>query len=117
MLGSPWLIAAACLNWGSGPFVLLATYACAPPRSRRGLGAWYWVYGLFNLVYMTLKVLVTLVAQVSHWQQDREWVTTPRAGSQTNKEEEVAAALKEAQTVSSKDECHVEADSADAGPE
>ena len=34
--------------------------------------------GLFSLVYTTLKVLVTLVAQVSHLQRDREWVTTPR---------------------------------------
>ena len=76
---SPLLVAAACLNWGSGPFVLLATYACAPPRARRGLGAWYWVQGALSLAYTTLKVLVTLVAQVSHLQRDREWVTTPRA--------------------------------------
>jgi cellulose synthase/poly-beta-1,6-N-acetylglucosamine synthase-like glycosyltransferase len=85
--GSPWLVAAAVLNWGCGPLILLATYACAPPRTRKGLGAWYWVYGLFSLVYTTLKMTVTLVAQVSHWQRDREWVTTPRTKGMVEKEE------------------------------
>ena len=85
--GNPLLVAAACLNWGSGPFVLLATYACAPPRERRGLGAWYWVQGLFSLAYTTLKVLVTLAAQVGHLQRDREWVTTPRAAAPGGAEE------------------------------
>jgi len=102
-LGSPLLIAAAALNWGCGPFVLLATYACAPPRARRGLGAWYWVYGLFSLVYTTAKVLVTLVAQVGHLQRDREWVTTPRAGPQAAGEE--TAVLTETETDASPEEC------------
>ena len=95
--GGPLLVAAAVLNWGSGPFVLLATYACAPPRARRGLGAWYWGYGLFSLIYTTLKVLVTLVAQVSHLQRDREWVTTPRTMPQA-KVEETSAVLAGSET-------------------
>ncbi len=115
--GSPLLIAAAVLNWGSGPFVLLATYACASPRTRPALGAWYWVYGLFSLVYTTLKVAVTLVAQVSHLQRDREWVTTPRTGPQSKGEEETAAALKEAQLSDTSGECPTEPDGAHAGPE
>lgn len=78
-LGSPLLIAAGILNWGCGPFVLLATYSCAPPRTRRGLGVWYWTYGPFSLVYTTLKMTITVIAQVSHLQRDREWVTTPRS--------------------------------------
>ena len=76
--GNPFFIASAILNLGCGPLVLLATYACAPPRARKGLGAWYWIYGLFSLVYTTLKLTVTLVAQFSHLTHDREWVTTPR---------------------------------------
>jgi len=76
--GSPFFVATAALNLACGPLVLLATYLCAPPRARRGLGAWYWAYGLLALVYTTLKLSVTLVAQVSHLLQDRAWVTTPR---------------------------------------
>ncbi len=75
---SPFFIAAGVLNLGCGPFILLITYLCAPPRIRKGLGAWYWVYGLFSLAYTTLKLTVTLVAQFSHLACDREWVTTPR---------------------------------------
>ena len=86
--GSPWLIAAAVLNWGCGPFVLLTTCACAPPRTRPGLGRWYWVYALFSLVYTTLKMTVALVAQVSHCQRDREWVTTPRTKPPTETAEQ-----------------------------
>ena len=110
--GSPLLVAAACLNWGAGPFVLLATYACAPPRARRGLGAWYWVAGLFSLVYTNLKVLVTLVAQVGHLQRDREWVTTPRAAPAPNVEEEAEtkAVLGGAETESPSPDCEAGAD-------
>lgn len=109
--GSPWLIAAAVLNWGSGPFVLLATYACAPPRTRRGLGAWYWSYGLCGLVYTTLKVTVTLAAQVSHLQRNREWVTTPRTGPTKENEETAAAILAEAQRNDFPGECRAGPDS------
>ena len=106
--GSPWLVAAAILNWGSGPFVLLATYSCAPPRARRGLGAWYWVSGLFSLVYTTLKVLVTLVAQVSHLQRDREWVTTPRAAPHAEAGETSAALSgSETEPPSAPEDCRV----------
>jgi len=76
--GNPFFIAAAVLNLGCGPFVMLATYALAPPKARKGLGVWYWIYGLFSLVYTTLKLTVTLIAQFSHLLRDREWVTTPR---------------------------------------
>lgn len=76
---NPFFIAAAILNLGSGPFVMLTTYLCAPPKARKGLGPWYWIYGLFSLVYTTLKLTVTLIAQFSHLLRDREWVTTPRA--------------------------------------
>jgi len=112
---SPWLVAAAVLNWSSGPFVLLATYACAPPRARRGLGAWYWVYGLFSLVYTTGKVLVTLVAQVSHLQRDREWVTTPRTGPQPKGEKETGAILTEAGMNDPSGECRPGPDSSHGG--
>ncbi len=91
-LGSPLLVAAGVLNWGCGSFVLLVTYICAPPHTRRGLGAWYWVYGFFSLVYTTLKIGVTLSAQIGHFLCEREWVVTPRVcgtdsflASQTNK--------------------------------
>ena len=76
--GTPFFLAAGILNLGCGPLVLLATYLQAPPRARKGLGAWYWIYGLFSLVYTTLKLTVTLIAQFSHLARDREWVTTPR---------------------------------------
>ena len=76
--GTPFFLWAGVLNLACGPLVLLATYACAPPQARRGLGPWYWVYGAFSLVYTTLKLLVTLVAQAAHLQRDRAWVTTPR---------------------------------------
>ena len=76
--GNLFFLCAGILNLGCGPLVLLATYRLAPPRARKGLGAWYWIYGLFSLVYTTLKLAVTLVAQFSHLARDREWVTTPR---------------------------------------
>lgn len=67
--------------------------------------------GLFSLVYTNLKVLVTLVAQVGHLQRDREWVTTPRAGPETSKqdgEEKLTAVLKETQVASPEPECRAE---------
>lgn len=76
--GTPFFFWAGLLNLTCGPFVLLATYACAPTHTRRGLGPWYWVYGAFTLVYTTLKLAVTLIAQVAHLLKDRAWVTTPR---------------------------------------
>ena len=76
--GNPFYVVTGILNLAAGPFVLLATYACAPPHARKGLGAWYWAYGLGTWVYTTLKLSVTLVAQFSHLAKDREWVTTPR---------------------------------------
>ena len=77
--GTPFFLGAGILNLACGPLILLATYLLAPPRTRRGLGAWFWVSGLLSLVYTTLKLSVTLVAQISHLLRDREWVTTPRA--------------------------------------
>ena len=77
--GTPFFLAAGIVNLACGPFVLLTTYFCAPPKARRGLGRWYWVYGLLSLVYLTLKLSVTLVAQMSHLSREREWVTTPRS--------------------------------------
>ena len=76
--GSPFFLAAGIINLACGPLVLLTTFALAPPKTRQGLGAWYWVYGLGSLLYTTLKLAVTLVAQISHILRDREWVTTPR---------------------------------------
>lgn len=114
--GSPLLIAATVLNWGSGPFVLLATYACAPPRSRRGLGMWYWVYGLFSLAYTTLKLAVTLVAQVSHLQRDREWVTTPRTGPPPGDKKETAETMRAAEEDNSAEARPAEAANTHAGP-
>lgn len=78
-LDIPWLVAATVLNWSCGPFVLLVTYLSAPPRTRLGLSRWYWLHGLFSLVYITLKLVVALVAQISHLLCEREWITTPRA--------------------------------------
>ena len=75
---TPYLLIAGIINLTCGPLMLLTTYVLAPPKTRRGLGPWYWVYGLFSLVYTTLKLAVTLVAQFSHILKDREWVTTPR---------------------------------------
>ena len=75
---SPYLLIAGIINLACGPLMLLTTYVLAPPKTRRGLGPWYWIYGLFSLVYTTLKLAVTLVAQFSHILKDREWVTTPR---------------------------------------
>jgi len=77
--GSPFLLIAGIINLSCGPLVLLTTYRLAPTEARRGLGLWYWVYGPFSLLYTTLKLAVTLVAQFSHILKDREWVTTPRA--------------------------------------
>jgi len=77
--GNTFFLLAGIINLACGPLVLLATYFLAPPKSRRGLGVWYWASGLFSLVYTTLKLSVTLVAQFSHLLKDREWVTTPRA--------------------------------------
>ena len=76
--GNPFFLLAGIVNLAGGPLVLLTAYCLAPPKDRRGLGAWYWVNGLFSLVYTTLKLSVTLVAQCSHLLRDREWVTTPR---------------------------------------
>ena len=75
---SPYLLIAGIINLACGPLMLLTTYVLAPPKTRRGLGRWYWIYGLCSLVYTTLKLAITLIAQFSHILKDREWVTTPR---------------------------------------
>ncbi len=71
------------LNLTSSLWLLAVTARCAGREGRRGLRAWYWVYGLFSLVYATMKTVVTLAAQYAHLTRDRAWVTTPRPPSNT----------------------------------
>jgi cellulose synthase/poly-beta-1,6-N-acetylglucosamine synthase-like glycosyltransferase len=75
--GNPYFVGTSIVTLASGPFALLITYLrCG--RSRRGRAARYLLYGMLGLFYTSLKTLVTLVAQYSHFLRDRQWVTTPR---------------------------------------
>ena len=78
-LGTPLFIATTVLNLSVGLFQTWVTYRQSTTAGRRSLGGWYLVYGLFSLVYTTVKTTVTLVAQYGHLRRDRAWVTTPRA--------------------------------------
>lgn len=74
-----WFLATSLFNLTSGLWVLGIAARCASREGRRGLSAWYFIYGVFSLVYTTLKTFVTLVAQYAHATCDTTWVTTPRA--------------------------------------
>ena len=76
--GTPLLIATSLLNLTVGLFQTWVTYQRASDEDRPSLRTWFLVYGLFSLVYTTVKTTVTLVAQLGHLRRDRAWVTTPR---------------------------------------
>jgi cellulose synthase/poly-beta-1,6-N-acetylglucosamine synthase-like glycosyltransferase len=76
-LDSGYFFVTSILTLASGPVTLLLTYLRVG-RLRRGQAVWYLLYGIIGLFYTSLKTLVTLVAQYSHFLKDRQWVTTPR---------------------------------------
>lgn len=77
---NPYFVATSIITLASGPFLLLAAYhrGAKDVRHRPALVGWYLLYGTLGLFYTSLKTLVTLVAQYSHFLRDRQWVTTPR---------------------------------------
>jgi cellulose synthase/poly-beta-1,6-N-acetylglucosamine synthase-like glycosyltransferase len=77
--GNTYFLVTSIITLLSGPLLLVLVYLRTGPHLRRGHAAWFFVYGTFGLFYTSLKTLVTLVAQHSHFLRDRQWVTTPRA--------------------------------------
>lgn len=76
--GDPFLAGSAAITMVCGPICAYGTYRVALWRTKERLRWWFVIYGMTNILYVTLKNTVAMVAILHELAGRRAWVVTDR---------------------------------------